>query len=57
MKIKKTSKYNLSDEEEDDLDIYDGLRDDYDDEVEHGSDEDAGQGEDGSMKVLISNVY
>ncbi|KNA23202.1 hypothetical protein SOVF_026920 [Spinacia oleracea] len=43
MKIKKTSKYNLSDEEEDDLDIYDGLRDDYDDEVEHGSDEDAGQ--------------
>lgn len=39
MKMKKTSKYNLSDGEEDDLDISGGHRDDFDDEVERGSDE------------------
>ncbi|XP_021718360.1 nucleolar protein 14-like [Chenopodium quinoa] len=43
MKIKKTNKFNLSDEEEDDLNINDGLRDDFNDEVEYGSDEETGQ--------------
>lgn len=53
MKIKKTSKYNLSDDEEDDLDVYGGLRDDFDDEVEHGSDDDADQAEDRSSMLRL----
>lgn len=47
--MKQTSKYNLSDGEEDDLNIFDGFKDDFDDDVEHGSDEETYQGADGSM--------
>lgn len=56
MNIKKTSKYNLSDGEEDDLDIYGGVSDDFNDEVGHGSDEDLDHSEYGSMYFSFSFI-
>lgn len=40
MKIKKISKYNLFDGEEEEFEGFGGERDDFDEEVEYGSDDD-----------------
>ncbi|XP_010681128.2 uncharacterized protein LOC104896124 [Beta vulgaris subsp. vulgaris] len=56
MNIKKTSKYNLSDGEEDDLDIYGGVSDDFNDEVGHGSDEDLDHSEYGKRSSVIRQL-
>ncbi|CAO2830177.1 unnamed protein product, partial [Amaranthus hypochondriacus] len=56
IKVKQTNKYNLSDGEEDDLDMFDGFKDDFDDDVEHGSDEETYQGADGNKSFILRQL-
>jgi len=53
MKIKKTSKYNLSDGEDEEFEGYGEGRDDFDEEVEHDSDDYVDQVNDGSMYLCF----
>lgn len=56
MKIKKTSKYNLSDGEEEEFEGYGEGRDDFDEEVEHDSEDDVNQVNDGNRSSILKQL-
>lgn len=59
MKLSKKSKYNLSDGEEDELEIQGGLfpeKDDFDDEILFDDDEDDSRSATGSKYIILSSL-
>lgn len=56
MKIKKTSKYNLSDGEEEEFEGYGEGKDDFDEEVEHDSEDDVDQVNDGNRSSVLKQL-